>query len=270
MDDGCKRRPGGLRVFGAPACAPAPAWVSIAAALAVVGALLTGCRSAEIFWCKPGQEISLFDGRTLGQWKVTDFGRQGDVCVKDQAIYLETGNSLTGITWAGPVVRMSYEITLEAMRVRGNDFFCGLTFPVADSSCTLVLGGWGGSICGLSSIDHCDAAENETTKVIGFDNGRWYRVRLRVVPGRIQAWLDEQSLVDIDVTGRRIDIRWEVDLSRPLGIATFSTTGAIRNIYLKRLPEQTPQPSGQRRSSSRSNSSWADSPTTRTCLTGLV
>ena len=187
---------------------------------------------------KPGEQISLFDGQTLGQWKATDFGGQGDVSVKDGAIYLGMGNYMTGVTWSGPVIRMNYEISLEAMRVEGSDFFCGLTFPVAENPCTLILGGWGGGLCGLSSLDHFDASENETTRMMSFEKGKWYKVRLRVVPNRIQAWLDDESLVDVDVTGRKIGIRIEVDLSQPLGIATYSTTGAIRNIRLTRLPEQ--------------------------------
>lgn len=191
------------------------------------------------FALEPGEEVSLFDGETLGQWKVTDFGGQGDVHVKEGAIHLEMGSYATGITWSGPLVRMNYEITLEAMRVQGSDFFCGLTFPVGEKPCSLILGGWGGSVCGLSNIDYYDAAENETTRIIGFENGRWYRVRLRVVPTRIQAWLDGEELVDVDTTGRNIDIRAEMDLCQPLGIATWVTAGAIRDIKLKKLPEQT-------------------------------
>jgi hypothetical protein len=185
----------------------------------------------------PQTEISLFDGKSLGQWKITDFGGQGDVYVKDGAIYLEMGNDLTGVNWTGPVVRMNYEITLEAMRVSGSDFFCGLTFPVSENPCSLILGGWGGGVCGLSNIDYYDAANNETTKFISFEENKWYRVRLRVTPDRIEAWLDDEELVNIDITGRKIDIRAEVDLSQPLGIATWQTTGAIRNIRLRRLED---------------------------------
>lgn len=187
---------------------------------------------------QPGEEVSLFDGKTLGQWKVTDFGGQGDVSVKDGAIYLATGSYMTGVTWTGPVLGMNYEITLEAMRFEGSDFFCGLTFPVGDRPCTLVLGGWGGSLCGLSSLDHMDASENSTTRFINFENGKWYRVRLRVIPDRIQAWLDDEDLVDVDVTGRSIDVRIEVEESKPLGIATWNTGGAVRNIKLKKLAEE--------------------------------
>jgi hypothetical protein len=185
-------------------------------------------------------EISLFDGKTLGNWKITDFGGQGKVYVKDGCIYMEQGNDMTGITWAGPLVRMNYEITLEAMRVSGSDFFCGLTFPVNNNCCSLILGGWGGSLCGLSNIDYYDAANNQTTRFVSFENGKWYHVRLRVVSNHITAWILEEGqepLVDIDITGRKIDTRVEVDLSKPLGIATWQTAGAVRNIKLRKLSE---------------------------------
>jgi hypothetical protein len=184
------------------------------------------------------QEISLFDGQTLGQWKSTDFGGQGDVSVKDGAIHMEIGSYMTGITWTGPVVRTNYEITLEAQRVEGNDFFCGLTFPVGEKPCTLVLGGWGGSVCGLSTIDYYDASENQTTRINSFEKGKWYHVRLRVEASVIQAWLDDEELVNFDTTDHKIGIRAEVDLSQPLGIATWCTAGAVRDIRLKKLPEQ--------------------------------
>ncbi len=182
-------------------------------------------------------EISLFDGKTMGQWAITDFGGQGDVYVKDGSIFMEMGNDMTGINWTGPVVRMNYEISLEAKRVTGSDFFCGLTFPVGDNPCSLILGGWGGEVCGLSNIDYYDAANNETTRIVAFETGRWYRVRLRVTPDKIEAWLDDEKIVDVVTTDRKIDIRPEVDLSQPLGIANWQTAGAVRNIRLQTLTD---------------------------------
>jgi len=184
-------------------------------------------------------EMNLFDGKTLGDWEITDFGGQGKVYVKDGAIYLEQGNDMTGITWRGPLIRMNYEITLEAMRVSGSDFFCGLTFPVNENHCSLILGGWGGTVCGLSNIDYYDAANNETTRIVSFDTGKWYHVRLRVTPNRIQAWIEEEEdqLVDMDIEGRKVDTRIEVDLSQPLGVATWQTAGAVRNIKLRKLTD---------------------------------
>ncbi|MHC4120195.1 MAG: 3-keto-disaccharide hydrolase [Planctomycetota bacterium] len=186
-------------------------------------------------------EVSLFDGKTLGRWQITDFGGQGEVYVKDGSIYLDVGNDMTGITWGGAVpFKTNYEITLEAMRVDGSDFFCGLTFPVGENFCSLVLGGWGGTLCGLSNIDYYDAANNETTRIVSFENGQWYHVRLHVRPDRIQAWLQEEGeepLVDMDITGRKIDTRAEMDYCQPMGVATWQTSGAVRNMHMRKLAD---------------------------------
>jgi hypothetical protein len=179
----------------------------------------------------------LFDGETLGQWESTDFGGQGNVYVFDDAIYMDMGNSGTGITWKGPLIRMNYELTLEAMRDDGFDFFCGLTFPVGENHCSLILGGWGGSLVGLSSIDGYDASNNETTQVIPFENFVWYHVRLRVTNDRIVVWLDDEEIINVVTTGRTINTRSEVYLSKPLGITTWNTIGAVRNIYMRPLDE---------------------------------
>ena len=188
--------------------------------------------------CESKREISLFDGKTLDHWEVSDFIRHGDVYVKDGAIYIEkskTGGYMTGITWTGPLIKMNYEITLEAMRVEGTDFFCGLTFPVGDRPCSLILGGWGGMLCGLSSLDYMDASENETTTFVDFKKNQWYHVRLRITENKILAWLDDEILVNVDTMDKNIDIRIEVMPSLPLGISTYLTTGAIRNIKLHKI-----------------------------------
>ncbi len=172
------------------------------------------------------------------EWRVADFYHKGIVRVDKDVLYLEKGNDMTGVTWRGPLPRMNYEITLEAMRVDGEDFFCGLTFPVNAESCSLILGGWGGSVVGLSSIDYEDAANNQTTRSVKFESNRWYRVRVRVYGEKIEAWLDGDKIVDIVTTGHKIGIRWEMEACVPLGIATWRTTGAIRAIKLEGLTEQ--------------------------------
>lgn len=176
---------------------------------------------------------SLFDGKSLGQWKSTEFGGEGDVEIKEGAIVIGAGNSLSGIHWTGKYPRTNYELSLEAKRVNGSDFFCGLTFPVGDDSCSFICGGWGGGVVGLSSIDGSDASENETTGYEEFVSDRWYKIRVRVTDGKIAAWIDDKQRVDVDTEGKRIGVRIEVDLSRPLGIATYNTTAAIKNIQIK-------------------------------------
>lgn len=179
--------------------------------------------------------VSLFDGATLGQWEQTSFGGEGPVRVRDGAIVLEMGDPLTGITWTGDALPPLFEIELEASRWAGSDFFCGLTFPVARTHCSLILGGWGGTTVGLSSLDGRDASENETTREMRFEDRRWYRVRVAVTGSHIRAWLDDQPIVEVATSGRRIGIRPEVDASRPLGIASYRTRAALRGLRFRHL-----------------------------------
>jgi hypothetical protein len=183
---------------------------------------------------------SLFDGKSLGKWKVTDFAGHGDVVVKDGAIIMAHGNGdMTGITWSGEYPRTNYEISLEAQRVDGSDFFCGLTFPLNETNATLVLGGWGGSVTGISCLDYEDASRNETMRSMQFKNRQWYRVRLKVTNAKFEAWVDDEQIVDVTHKGRKVDIRIECSESRPLGIATWMTTGAVRNIRIREMrPEE--------------------------------
>lgn len=178
----------------------------------------------------------LFDGKTLTNWESTKFGGEGAVKVENGQVVLETGRTLTGITWNGPELpKTNYELVLQARRVEGRDFFAGVTFPVADSFCSLILGGWGGTVVGLSSINSEDASQNTTSQSMEFEMGRWYNVRIRVTPAKIEVWLDDRQIIDQDLKGNRITIRMEMDPSTPLGIATWKTTGALRDIRLRRL-----------------------------------
>lgn len=178
---------------------------------------------------------SMFNGKTLEGWEITPFGGEGPVTVKDGAIQLSYGVMLTGITWKGDFPKVDYEIELEASRVQGSDFFLGLTFPVKESFCSLILGGWGGAVVGLSSIDGFDASENETTLIRGFKRGQWYKVLLRVTGTIIQVSIDGEQIITVDTTGKEISTRPEVLLSRPVGIASFQTWSAIRNIWYREL-----------------------------------
>lgn len=180
---------------------------------------------------------SLFDGKTLAGWKVTDFGGQGDVTVDDGAIVLEIGSNMTGVTLADTVKipTIDYEIALEAKRIDGDDFFCGLTFPVNDQSLSFIVGGWGGATVGLSSLDGADASANETSTYQDFDRNKWYKIRVAVTQKRVQAWIDAKKVVDVEITGKKLSIRSEVALSKPLGVSTWLTKAALRNITIKPL-----------------------------------
>lgn len=179
---------------------------------------------------------SLFDGKSLSGWATPNFGGQGIVRVENGSIILEMGDGCTGITYArDDFPRIDYEVTLEAMRIDGTDFFCGMTFPVGKDPCTLIVGGWGGTVVGLSSIDGMDASDNSTSMMKKFDKNRWYQIRLRVTKKTIMAWIDGQRIVDFEIDDHKLSIRSEVLLSRPFGITSWNTTAALRNICIKQL-----------------------------------
>lgn len=204
----------------------------------LVNEILGGGRAAEGAGAGAAAESSLFDGKSLEGWKVLTqgvFASGGKVHVDDGAIVLERGSRQTGIAWTGDFPRDSYEVTFEARRVDGMDFFCGLTFPVGQEPCTLILGGWGGSVVGLSNVDGMHAAENETTEGMNFQAGRWYAVRLRVTPKKIEAWIDDEQQIDLERGTHRFSVWFEQEQCRPFGVSTWDTTGALRNIRLKRL-----------------------------------
>lgn len=200
-------------------------------ALSVLSALLVASSlQAEV-------ATPLFDGRTLAGWSVLDFGGAGPVAVLEGGVLeLGMGDQLTGLVYTNPVARMDYEVQLEARRVTGTDFFCGLTFPVRTNSCTLILGGWGGSVTGISSVNSYDASDNDTSKMIEYERDRWYRVRLRVTEAKIEAWLDDQKVVNLETEGKQLGMRWgDIERCVPLGLATWQTRGQLRNIRVVKV-----------------------------------
>jgi 3-keto-disaccharide hydrolase len=178
----------------------------------------------------------MFDGQTLAGWHETAFAGHGDVYCQDGVIVLSMGDPFTGINYTNDFPKMNYEVALDAMRVMGSDFFCGLTVPVADSFCSLIVGGWGGSLVGISSLDGMDASENETTKFVTFETGRWYRIRMRVTEKRIQAWIDQEKLVDADISEKKVSLRpGDIEMSKPFGLAAWQSAAAYREIKYRKV-----------------------------------
>lgn len=170
-----------------------------------------------------------------GEWTGISFGGEGEVRLEGGTLILEPGDPLTGVTWSAPIPGADYELSLVASRLQGTDFFVGLTFPVGGSHLTLVLGGWGGALSGLSCLDGDDASSNETKFFEGFENGRDYAVRLEVRGPRVRTWIDERLVVDVDTTDRAVGLRTEVEACAPLGLASFLTRASYRELRWRPL-----------------------------------
>jgi len=214
---------------------------------AVLGGLLTALAAMPALSAEPDKAKqepakpdpyawkSLFDGKSLGGWKAPKFGGEGEVKVQDGAIILGLGEGITGITFTGEVPKTNYELTFEGKRLDGNDFYASPTFPVGDSHCTFIGGGWAGTVVGLSSVDFYDASDNTTTTFKEFKAGQWYRYRIRVSDTKIEAWIDKDKMVTLARKGHKFSTRWEVDQCKPLGISSWCTKGAVRDIRIRLL-----------------------------------
>lgn len=178
----------------------------------------------------------LFDGSSLAGWRTTEFGGGGRVELQQGLMLLRMGTPFTGVNYTNAVPKLNYEVTLEAMRVAGDDFFCGLTVPAGESFVSLIVGGWGGTVVGISSIDHEDASENETRQTMSFETGRWYRIRLRVSEQKIEAWIDQKEVVNVVTTDRKLSLRaGDIELSKPFGLASWATSAAFRDIKIREV-----------------------------------
>ncbi len=205
-------------------------WRSAAILTAALGLAMNLAGQPEAAGWKP-----LFDGKSLEGWRETPFTGRGKVRVEDGVLILGTG-TMTGVTRTGPYPKSNFEVRFEAMRMEGSDFFAGLTFPVGDSFCSWIVGGWGGSVVGLSNIDGWAAADNQTYLWREFENRRWYRLRIRVTDERIQAWIDDEECVNFRLEGHVINLRFgEIKLSAPFGFASYGTTAGLRKMEYRSL-----------------------------------
>jgi hypothetical protein len=212
-------------------------------ALAILTLLAAGCEgpapapAPQAAAPAPAEEgKSLFDGKTLGSWKSVDFGGEGAVKVENGEIRLAEGATLSGIQWTGEAPpRTDYELSLEAMKIDGTDFFLGIVFPVGKNYCSFVAGGWGGGVTGLSSVDNMNASENETATDQNYAKGKWYKFRLRVTSAKIEVWWDAKQVVNLELANRQISAHPAVESAVPLGFTNYQTSSAFRNIRLKKL-----------------------------------
>lgn len=164
----------------------------------------------------------------------------GEVTEADGVLKLEAGWSLTGACWQGEVPSIPFVFEAEARRVVGSDFFFSLTFPgrTETEAATLVVGGWGGGLVGLSSIDGLDASENETTEFLKLEDERWYAIRLQVTAETVAAWIDDEPVFDVSIEGRELSLRpGPIEVCAPFGVATWETLGEARNMRWKPLTE---------------------------------
>ncbi len=189
------------------------------------------------------------------KWVSCNFGGDGEISIEPakateptqsptprsdlgEWIKVGLGDPLTGARWSGEAPTENFELELEARRTEGFDFFCGLTFPVGESHVTFVLGGWGGGVVGISNIDGLDASENEQTYYQTFKNDEWQKIRVRVDPEQIQCWINDKISVEQPRKDHRFDLRYEMEVCRPIGMAAYMCKAEYRNMRIRELTKK--------------------------------
>lgn len=188
----------------------------------------------------PRLEWQLLAGEFAPAWKAAGIPEEGSVSIRDGEITLHLGQPMTGVrfgAWqSAKLPLMRYRIEFEAMRVAGNDFFCTVTFPVDDTHVSLVVGGWGGTLVGISSIDEMDASENNTRGNAYFENNRWHKVRIEVRDDDLRAWINGKAFVNVSTQGHHLGLRAGIiEKCAPFGFASYATQSRIRNVVITRL-----------------------------------
>ncbi len=171
----------------------------------------------------------LLEKDSLKGWEITNFGGEGTAEITEGVLRLERGEPMTGITTIRKdFPKENFEMRWKASRVDGSDFFAGITFPVGDEFCSLICGGWGGGLVGLSSINGNDASENETTGFRQFKNKQWYAFRVRVDKKLITVWIDDEEVIKVEREGKKFSLRGEVFKSKPVGYCVFQSIVDIK------------------------------------------
>lgn len=206
-------------------------WQAVPLTLAKLRTMLGGEAAAAKEDWQP-----LFDGKALGKWKETDFAGKADIVVKDGQLILQQGGDITGVNLEAAPATMDYEVAFDAMRVLGDDFFIGFTFPIGEKHVTFVAGGWGGTVTGISCVGGENASENETTQFKNYKNGQWYAVRVKVTQAKLEITIDNEKMVNLELEGKTLGMRaGEIEISKPFGFATWRTTGAFKNLRWRKL-----------------------------------
>ena len=203
--------------------------------------LLVGCGPAA----KPAPQAprtwSLLEGAAAAQWQQAGIPDEGKIHVTNGELTLAAGQPMTGAKWVGwtpDLPQTNYALTYETLRVEGGDIFGMATFPVGShqSNATFVIGGWGGTVTGISSIDFQDANENQTRAEQRFENNRWYKVRIEVRREDLRAWIDDRIVVNTSIKGRQVTLRSGfIDHCLPFGFATWNTTARVRAVRVEAL-----------------------------------
>jgi formylglycine-generating enzyme required for sulfatase activity len=184
---------------------------------------------------KAGTPEALFDGKSLRGWRVVGKGQCPAIAEEGQVL-IRSEQGQCGVVWQGAFPTSNYEVALEAMRVAGPWDFCDLVFPIGGQFASWDFGvGESGKGISFNQVDGGCIPVDEAARIMDFQNGRWYKIRIRVTDERVEGWLDEKRKFDVPRAGTLFAALYPRAPLKPFGIGTWYTKGAVRNLQLRRF-----------------------------------
>jgi hypothetical protein len=208
----------------------------------------------------PGAWHRLFEGAHLGGWRRTGPALEvaqaperlvrlskGGVVINVLPVKLpaepagafeQMHQALAGVQWVRDFPASDYEVLVEATCLGGNGVFCGMSFPVGATRWSVSLGGEGskGEVL-LTPTEDAARAQQGTCGRLALVRGRWYRLRLQVRGGRVQAWVNGKDVRRLPpVVGHRITGPYGAQGSGRFQLGARCTRAALRNVLVRRLP----------------------------------
>ena len=171
--------------------------------------------------------------------KEGEFGH-GKVRVENGMLVVDGGQPVAGLACSREVPKTDYELAFETKYDGATAVFCQLVFPIGEASCMLDVGGYTAMRIGLEYFDGMppDGRGSPADKVMKFDPGRWYSVRLRVTKTDLAYWIDDEKLFETPLAGHNFGIapRWNV--LKPLGLLTGNSKLSIRSFRVRTIGKE--------------------------------
>ena len=182
---------------------------------------------------KPGQWVSLFDGKTLAGWKTVqsaeEDGPPGEVRASNGQITLDQApKTWTSLVWQGEFPTTDYELLYEFQHLGGGATVTD--FPVGQSQFR--------ADCQSEAFGverRKDGVSSELYSALFSYTDQWQRVQTRVSEGRIQAWLNGRKVADLPAVAALLSAGAINLKGWPLHFGTCTAAGAVRNVYIRRI-----------------------------------
>lgn len=192
---------------------------------------------------KPGQWVTLFNGKTLAGWKPDSPAAAGKATVADGRLVLDKQDDAeVRVVWDGQFPAIDYDLLVDLQRFEG-DGCSVLWLPVGDSRLAFYIAS---HVLGLRT-----PTGEELLAEKWFEPAEPYAMQIRVTSQKIQVWVDGHKIADFSPVGRAQSVdRGKEPLDGPR-IASERRRSAIAHIRVRATPAKefyspplrTPKPS---------------------------